>query len=381
MMNILSGKKKALACVFVFMLITVLGSVPAFAADWTRFQYDNSNSGIIQSTESPPVTESPNLQPVSLGAQSSMYAIDIPPLVVNESGTYYAYVINTVNNASRLFKINCADRTQPTGWSGGLIIDSNAGFQLATPVINGMDMYVGVSDQAQKITNSTFDSNDNGWTKSYDSGSPTISYDSANHCEKIERNGASTTAGGVYQSSISVSSTDKVRATMRYKMAGIFSSATFKVRVSTNGTSWTDIYSANYTGSDWVDMNQDFTDYFGTTANYYVKYLVSFDSNSSGTYALLDNCGFICENTYVKKVSGITGSSPSVDTIFNINDRGGQMNSPLLYDNGYIYTGSYKGGSTVKGSYYKVNVSNGNVTTYTPPDNGRRLLLGPVRPP
>ncbi|ACV62796.1 Pyrrolo-quinoline quinone [Desulfofarcimen acetoxidans DSM 771] len=139
------GKNKFLVF-FTVMLLFLLTANAAFAADWTKFQKDNVNSGVT--TDNPPIDPNPNFVMTDL-PNAGWNGTDIPPLVVNEGGVYYAYVFNSTPSDARIYKINCSDGTTPTGWTDGIIVDSDGGFQLGTPVISGTTLYLGVTEGNQ----------------------------------------------------------------------------------------------------------------------------------------------------------------------------------------------------------------------------------------
>lgn len=372
--KIFIGKKK-LSFILTALLVMSLMTASVFAADWTSFQKDSANSGIA--TDSPPIT-SPTIDSVEL-SQGGFYGIDVPPLIVKEGNDEYAYVLSSESDGtSKVRKYKCSDRSVPNGWTNGVTVDSNGGFQLATPVINGTTMYLGVSDILQKLLNTGFNSDTSNWTTYIAEGSPTIAWDAngGDGCVKINQSaGGTLTKAGVYQQ-VTLNKNDKVRMSMRIKFlkgSGSNNPTTLRGRVlasNDGGSTWTDMryVSFSYTG-DWSYVNTDVTPFFPFTANetddYLVKFQPEFTSGSSSTaYALLDDCCLYAENIKLKKITGIDGSTPTVSTVAEIGD-GGQFNTPLLYDNGYVYLGSWKGG--VEGKYYKVDISATNTyTTYSP---------------
>lgn len=370
------GKVKWPLLLAAVLVLLVAFAGTALAADWPKFQKDNYNSGLA--ADSPPVSANPTFRMVDL-PNAAWFGTDVTPLIVTEEEdgepVKYVYILNSTSSDARVYKIRCSDRTTPDGWTNGVVVDSNGGFQLATPVISGTTMYLGLSDQQQKLTNTTFDSNMDGWTSYTEAGSPTIAWDSngGDGCVKINQPNASTaTRGGIYQTA-SINATDKVRVTLRYKVDKTTGSnptgVTIRIKASPDGTNWTTIYTkANPTLGSWQDVNQDVTTYFGSTANYTIKYEAEFTTAAgSDGYAKFDNCGLLAENLLLKKITGINTSSPSVSSVASLN-YGGQFNTPLVYDNGNLYLGSWKGGGT--GKYFKVDASSGTVTAFTPSTTG-----------
>ncbi|MDI3480737.1 MAG: hypothetical protein PWQ97_392 [Tepidanaerobacteraceae bacterium] len=372
-----SSMGKKLLAAFLTLMLVVFAASSAFAADWPRFQKDNSNSGVVLSPDSPPTNSNPNVATVNNLTHASICGTDVPPLVVKEGNDEYAYVLNTgEDGTSRVHKFKCSDRSVPSGWTDGVVVDNNGGFQLATPVIVGSTMYLGISDIVQKLLNTGFDSSTANWTTYVDTGSPTIAWDAngGDGCVKINQSAGNTlTKAGVYQQ-VTLNKNDKVRMAMRIKFlkgSGSNNPSGLKGRVlasNNGGSTWTELkyVSFSYTG-DWSYINTDVTAFFPFTANetdtYLVKFQPEFKSGSGSTaYALLDDCCLYAENLKVKKITGIDGSNPTVSTIAEIGD-GGQFNTPLLYDDGYIYLGSWKGG--VEGKYYKVNVADGTYTSFS----------------
>ncbi|MCL6635150.1 MAG: PQQ-binding-like beta-propeller repeat protein [Peptococcaceae bacterium] len=383
MLTALKMGKKALVYLFTLLLLVAFTAAPAFAADWPRFQKDNSNSGVVLSPDSPPTGNNPGVAVVDVN-EAGFYGIDVPPLIVKEGDYEYAYVLSSENDGtSKVRKYRCSDQSVPNGWTGGVVVDTNGGFQLATPVIVGSTMYLGISDMAQKLLNTGFDSSTANWTTYVDTPTTTIAWDAGggDGCVRIDQSaGGTLTKAGVYQQ-VTLDKDDKVRMSMRIKFlkgSGANNPTALKGRVlasNDGGNTWTSMryVSFSYTG-DWSYVNTDVTPFFPFTGNetddYLVKFQAEFTSGSGSTaYALVDDCRLYAENLKVKKITGIDGSNPTVSSVADIDD-GGQFNTPLLYDDGYLYLGSWKGGSTVKGRYYKIDASDGDVTTFTPPDNG-----------
>jgi len=216
-MNTSRINKKVMSSMLISLLIVVMIAGSAFAADWNSFQKDNYNTGAT--TDSISISTNPTINSVDL-PNHSWYGIDCTPLVVSESGIEYAYVLTSTSSDVRAYKIKCSDQTKPSGWANGVVVDTDGGFNLGTPVINGSTMYVAVQE-------------------------------------------------------------DNV-----------------------------------------------------------VK---------------------------VKQITGIDTGSPSISVIKTFTDSGVQPNTPMAYDNGYVYVGTW-GGAT--GNYYKIDVSNGNTTTFSESGEG-----------
>ncbi len=215
-MNMLKKRnnKKLLLSIFTTFLVVVLMTGSVFAADWASFQKDNYNTGAT--SDSVPTSTSATIDSVDL-PNHSWYGIDCTPLVISESGTEYAYVLTSTSSDVRAYKIKCSDQSIPSGWTDGVVVDSDGGFHLSTPAIDGTTMYVAVRESSV---------------------------------------------------------------------------------------------------------------------------------------------------TKVKKVTGINTSSPSVSVIKTFSSSNEQPNTPIAYEDGYIYLGTWIDGGT--GKYYKINVSTGATDTFTP---------------
>ena len=119
--------KKLISSTLISLLIFVLMAGSVFAADWNSFQKDNYNTGAT--TDSVPTSTSPTVKTVDL-PNHSWYGIDCTPLIVNESGTEYAYVLTSTSSEVKAYKIKCEDQTKPSGWTDGVVVDSDGGFNL-----------------------------------------------------------------------------------------------------------------------------------------------------------------------------------------------------------------------------------------------------------
>lgn len=353
-------EKRILRSMLSVFIIVMMLTATVFGADWITFQQNNTNAGIV--TDSAPIVGT-NKNMIDLPS-GSWNGIDVAPLMrteldENAEEQVYAYIFLSTPTNSRVAKINVATRAMASGWgtvaNGGLQIGTKGGFQLSTPVIEGDTMYIALSDQAQKLNNTTFDTDLSGWTTAA-TGGATIAQatDGTDSFAKINQTSASSATGSLMQTA-SLNASDKVRVTLRYKVENS-TGATVKILAKKSSDStYTEIYSKSETSTTgWIDVNTDVTTKFGSTSSYDIKYEAAFTPSSSGS-VFLDNCGLMAENLMLKKIPDVTSSTPTVTDVVSFDGKGGQFNTPIKVDNGNLYLGSWKGGST--GAYYKVNLT------------------------
>lgn len=372
-MSRIKGKVKWPLLLATLLVLLVAFAGAALATDWPEFQKDTVNSGIA--VDSPPISGSPTSNMVDL-PNASWSGIDTTPLIVDESGTKYAYVLDDVgDDGAKVYKIKCSDRTKPAGWTNGVVVDTKGGFELCTPAIVGSTMYLGVTDMYQRLTNPNFDSSLGGWSTEAAVGNPTIEHysDSGNGCARIYQSSASTTTrGSIYQTTATqINAEDKVRVAFKYYLGGGSNPTSCKIRVKIQKPgeqTQTTIYeNTSPTVGSWTVVNDDFTSSFGVTGQYTIYFEAEYTSGASGSHALFDECQLITEGLLVKKITNINTSSPTV-SIVCANLGGGQFNTPITYEtvgeNVYLYLGSWKGEGT--GKYFKIKVSDGTTTSFTP---------------
>jgi len=351
-----------LATVLV-MLMAFAGA--ALATNWPQFQFNERNIGTTSDS-------APSLLPDNTWSQythsGGWSGIDTTPIVLGD----HVYVLA---DDGRLYKFNKTGGNAV--WSA--VVDENSGFQLATPATDGTNIYAAVNEFTDVITNGNFQSNTNDWSTQTVAGSPEFSWDSTGHenggCAKISETDASTNGEGYYyQGSLNFSRYDKVRLYYAWKK-GYETSAPSQqdIYITIEKPDGTTVNIDSQTGvpaayDTWYTVNKDVSSSaFNQNGNYKIRLRYDYETTVGGkAYAWFDEVKLFKEKMKVKKVSNLGNDNPTVTTLFD--PQRGQANTPVTYENGYIYLGSWPGNDRY-GRYYCVRTSDGNkMWEYTAPE-------------
>ncbi len=370
--------RKLMVFTAVLMTVTMVTSVGVFAADgyWTTFQNSNYNQGVVGTPPGPLITTNTDL--ISLG-NAGYNGVDVEPLIANYGGTDYAYVLNTGTSDYKLHKIDLSTGLEILNgnWSGGGVqIHNKNDFQLSTPVIDGTTLYVGATDAIHVLANPYFDSGITGWTPVPGAGSPTIAWASGagfmtGGVEISQGTGGTVTTGAVQQSR-TFATTGFTQLNFYYVVGNTTGSAPTGINVNAQisadgGTTWNTIYTnSSVTPGSPVYVTAGASTNFSTSPT---TYLVKFEANyttaaGSDGYAFFDTCDLTNYLSFIDKVENIDGNFPTVSRVVTL-PGGGQLNSPLTYDNGKIYAGVWRDNST--GAYFQVDLATSpvNVTSFS----------------
>ncbi len=382
MFHLMKKNHRLVVSGLALLLALLMLPAAAFAqTNWPEFQQNESNTGVI--TDGAPTGSSPTVTEQSLG---SGY-INAASVLNYESGTTYAYTLAPTTSGATVFKTNVASPSSAvSGWP--VTLNDSDSFQLSTPVINGSTLYAAGLAGFERLSDYTFSQSTAGpWTVT-PSGS-TVSYDQTSPsgcgiyttCADIDTSGTSSTTTLVQETNSQVNSADSINICLgAYGPSSITGvTAVISAAPVTNGNvgTYTQIWStasssqgwttSGSTGGTWTSGQWNWVNWsvtgspFTTTGYYSIEYVITV----TGTGNLdITNSDLMCYEVGVSAVTNITGT-PSVTALAGFPAATGQINTPLVYDNGYVYGGSWANG-TKTGSYYQINASTGAASTFTP---------------
>ena len=346
-----SNSKKLMSLLLVVVL-TLAMQVPAFA-DWISFQNDQTNNGVITGTA--PTTSNPSVDPVSLNNTGSWTGVNAESVIKNGK----AYTVYNAGSAGARLAITDLSNASAVD----VLLDSKANnvSQLSAPyikTINGEDIvFAGTSYETEVLNISSF----TGWTPS---GSVTI-----------DTNGKATFNGtGNISGSLNIAKTSNTLNVQTGLNLDTASNATYKIEL--------------YDGTNTYELVPAGTAI--AAGGYGTYYTYNGETIPAGSYtatiSVIPTGGTVSGSTFylggygwqlniVTDLNGTPTSSIAQFTKSNglssLNPKDvsgeGQINTPISYDDEYIYFGIWGGThSYYQYKYNEANPGNGTLNHFKP---------------
>jgi hypothetical protein len=378
------------------LLALLILPAAAFAqTNWPVFMQSESHNGVINDGAS--TSSSPTVNPIKLGTPGAFYGIDAASVLNNETyngtSTTYAYTLADTSSGAAIFKTNVASpSTAAPGWTNNEIqLNQTSGFQLSAPVIdpNNDTLYAATLSGVDELSDTQFSQSGAGpWTVTTSGSS--ITYDNTSQgnygyyatSADIATSGTSSTTT-LTQTSASLTSTSDINLCFgAYGVSGVSGVTVTVLAEPAGGSTWTQIWSTSsngwtspkgtsWTSGQWNWVNGAVTGSpFTATGQYNIEYEIAVTGTSNSTLQFT-NADLVSYQPGVSYITNIddNGGAPTLNGIA-IPNLVGQLNTPMLYDNGYVYVGTWPNSSTNIGSYYQINTSTNAVTSFTPTTAG-----------
>ncbi len=345
--------KKVSKTTIIFLCLALVLTIGALAA-WDQYQGNaNHNGRIDAATCTPPIATPIAVTNPPLNYSGTGWSgVDTEPLMETISGTTYAYVTyNGRGQGTQISRINC--NTGATMWSTQ--IGPTSGNQLSTPYLDtgsGL-IYVAATDYYWLLENSEFTSATGGWT--LPSTGATITVGTLPETSYITIN-----AGKSISQSFTYSASGNARTelTSRYKLvsdATTDATITYTLTKPNNSTVTLKTVTLDHTQNSSFSWDTNFFEALGTN-----------HVSATGTYTI--TVSVTGANVIIDYVtySWQTGVIKVVDRDGNIVEEnlasasyGGQINTPVMIYDDYLYFGTYNGLNHYYQVYIGEDVPNG----------------------
>ena len=344
----------------ILLALAMLLSVTAFAA-WDVYGGNDNHNSVVTSA---PTSASPSVTSIDLSNSGRGWdGIDNVPVMetVTENGedVTYAYVLydGYSSYGGQLAKINCSAATPYVVWRKQ--VSASSGFQLSTPYLDTTNraIYIGASNAS--VYNNVAISSPVALTAGT-AGTVTIGGLSL-------LTAANRVSVPVYVGHTSVADrgtlTTEGTATIRLG-GGTPVNLTLSTTQSSSGTTYKIYEQATYD----ADGNVNGYDYY-----YYINHSVTASSLTDATLSIsvtlngtgtIESVSMFANKGAVTKVSGIDSTDASGVTLTSVvSSVNGQINTPIMKYDGYIYFGTWSGNNAMQ--YYQVKVSDSSFTAKT----------------
>ena len=384
--------RKVLTVVMMLAMVFAMSST-AFAdtLEWTSFQGNNQNNGVITGVFSTS-PEWVGVELLSSAETTGWSGISSQPLMTVEGDELipYAYVVTDSNTGPRAFKVNCNTKKIAKGWEGGVQLTDVPTAQLGTGTINGADWYIPVAYDCQVLPNA-YMSYDGGW----DIYAPEMGYryDTTNYSglhfspwwwtggKAVMVSEPSTTAIDISKEDIWADFSIQFGAD---SSAQIYDADAKLYIKPTNEEEWTEIGKLKYsdieigTPKEYSINCTEMLQNAGYTGSRYYQLKIEFSLRSeTKSEVIVSKAEVYKNNMYIKKIANInTDKTPEAVTMVDwhtydetvpAGGRGGQLNTPLLCYNECLYFGTWTradASNHCKGKYYKLNINTNTLSEY-----------------
>ena len=380
-------RKSLVVVLALIMLFAMSTSAFADTTSWTSFQGNDQNNGVITGNFS----TAPTWKAVRLldtTKTTGWSGVDCQPLMTTENGKTYAYVVTDSNEGAKAFKVDCNAKKVADGWQGGVPLTNIPTAQLGTGTIVNDTWYLPVSYDYQILPNA-YMSYKGGWA--IEKQNLTYRYDETDYTG-LHFNTDNEAAG----SAMMISNPQSIP--INVDVEDIW--ADFSIQFgATPGAQMTDMNAQMYIKaqgqSSWIplgglsasDIRIGEVEEFSVNCTRQLQlagmggdrlYQLKLEFSFNGTTAnevIVKKAEVYKNNMFVKKIANLsTTTEPTAETMIDFHTysgaidggRSGQLNTPMLYDNGYLYFGNWtrpdaNGNNYAK--YFKLNASNNQLTT------------------
>jgi|GEM_PF-6547441 len=350
-----------LALIMVFAMST---SAFADTTSWTSFQGNDQNNGVITGNFSTAPTWG-EARLLDYGEGTGWSGVDCQPLMTTENGKTYAYVVSDSKTGPKAFKVDCDTKTVVSGWQGGVPLTNIPTAQLGTGTIVNDTWYLPVTYDYQILPNA-YMSYEGGWAIT--PGDLEYEYDTTQWTGLHFR----TNVAG-RKSAMMIS--DPQSMPINVDVEDIW--ADFSIQFgATPGAQMTDMNAQMYIKaqgqSSWIplgglspsDIRIGEVEEFSVNCTRQLQlagmggdrlYQLKLEFSFNGTTAnevIVKKAEVYKNNMFVKKIENIsTATAPQAELIIDYHfyapgtflpgGRSGQLNTPMLYKNGYIYFGNW----------------------------------------
>lgn len=383
--------KRFLSIVMVLtMVMTMSGGAFAGTDQWTSYQGNNQNNGVVAGDYS----QQPEWKNVELldGREATGFSgIDSQPLMTTENGTTFAYVVTDSVNGPRAFKVNCDENNVEPGWEGGVPLSDVSNSQLGTGTIVDDTWYLPVTYDSQTIENPYFIQSAGEWNIE----SPRAKYEYAeDYISGIKFTAKKDGAWGAYLTSSVTKQTQTIDAGKEDVWANF--------RVQFGETAQEAMKGYRHVRA-WIVSEEDGKEieigliqsddiYLGKEVSYSInctKMLQKAGMSGEKTYKLklhvythqagkgsviyIREAGINKNNMYLKSIENIsTTVEPTAKTLVDFHEyhgqlpggRGGQLNTPILSTGGKLYFGNWIRGDESgrsESKYYEYDIEHGSL--------------------
>lgn len=342
----------------ILLALAMLLSVTAFAA-WDVYGGNDNHNSVVTSAPTTATTTALNSYIDLSNGGRGWDGVDNVPVMETVNGTTYAYVLydGYSSYGGQLAKINCSAATPYVVWRKQ--VSAAAGFQLSTPYLDTTNraIYIGASNAS--VYNDVAISSPVALTAGT-AGTVTIGGLSL-------LTAANRVSVPVYVGHTSVADrgtlTTEGTATIQLG-GGTPVNLTLSTTQASSGTTYKIYEQATYDATGTVNGY----DYY-----YYINHSVTASSLTDATLSIsvtLNGTGSITSVSMfankgaVTKVSGIDSTDASGVTLTSVvSSVNGQINTPIMKYDGYIYFGTWSGNNAMQ--YYQVKVSDSSFTAKT----------------
>ncbi len=343
--------------IIALALVMVLSSATVAFASWTSFQNTAYNNGVITGT-APYTGQNPVPTDVITGLTPAAWSgIDVTPVINEEGGNPYAYILYSSTDTTRMAKVDVANKQTVSSWGGnsGIELMDTSQFSLSTPVISGDSLYVGVTRFEQMVDNPNF-TDLSSWTVGGTGGTIT-----ANNKLIVQPLAEGSNVNMNITQQIPITSNGSQRLATKIRAHDVTNARVLFVL----GNSM--IHSVALTDDNPVIINKNLS--IGGYSNVPLTVVFKYTAASADAYIEMDYLNYYQENSKIKVIDNISSSSaPAPYAMHDSNGEdlifGGQLNTPVATDGTYLYFGTYN--SNLGGKYYQVKKDGTEVNVFAP---------------
>lgn len=346
----------------ILLALAMLLSVTAFAAWDVYGGNDNHNSVVTNAPTTATTTALNSYIDLSNGGRG-WDGIDNVPVMETVDGVTYAYVLydGYSSYGGQLAKINCSAATPYVVWHKQ--ISAAAGFQLSTPYLDTTNraIYIGASNAS--VYNNVAISSPVALTAGT---AGTVTINGLTLLTAANRVSVPVYVGHTSVADRGTIATEGTATIQLGSNADKAVSLTLSTTQSSSGTIYKIYEQATYDD----DGNVNGYDYY-----YYINHSVSADTTETENVTLsisvtlngtgtIESVSMFANKGAVTKVSGIDSTDASGVTLTSVvSSVNGQINTPIMKYDGYIYFGTWSGNNAMQ--YYQVKVSDSSFTAKT----------------
>ena len=342
----------------ILLALAMLLSVTAFAAWDVYGGNDNHNSVVTNAPTTATTTALNSYIDLSNGGRG-WDGVDNVPVMETVDGVTYAYVLydGYSSYGGQLAKINCSAATPYVVWHKQ--ISASSGFQLSTPYLDTTNraIYIGASNAS--VYNNVAISSPVALTAGT-AGTVTI-----NGLTLLTAANRVSVPVYVGHTSVADRGTLTTEGTATIQLGG---GTAVNLTLSTTQSSSGTIYKIYEQATYDADGNVNGYDYY-----YYINHSVTASNTENATLSIsvtlngtgtIESVSMFANKGAVTKVSGIDSTDASGVTLTSVvGSVNGQINTPIMKYDGYIYFGTWSGNNPMQ--YYQVKVSDSSFTAKT----------------